>query len=157
MERHAGDLGNIIANENGMADVDILIQSGTSLFGDEDISIFGRSIVIHQKEDDGSVPKHGNAGRIMACGIVEKKTNTIIPMDTAKEAFITILPHLNKNTIVGNLKIRQNTPTSPLVIKGSIEGLMPGKHGIHIHELKIEGNNCRSSGGHFNPTNVKKT
>ena len=76
MERHAGDLGNIIANENGVADVDISIQSGTSLFGDEAISIFGRSIVIHQKEDDGSIPKHGNAGRIIACGIiVEEKTD----------------------------------------------------------------------------------
>ena len=138
-----------------MADVDIFIASGTSLFVDDAISIFGRSIVIHQKEDDGSVPKHGNAGRIMACGIVEKKTNTIIPMDTAKEAFITILPHLNKNTIAGNLKISQNTPTSPLVIKGSIEGLMPGKHGIHIHQLKIDGNDCTTSGGHFNPGNVR--
>ena len=43
-ERHAGDLGNIEADENGKADVDILIQSGTSLFGDDIISIFGRSI-----------------------------------------------------------------------------------------------------------------
>ena len=77
MERHAGDLGNIEADENGKADVDILIQSGTSLFGDDTISILGRSIVIHQKEDDGSVPKHGNAGRILACGIVVEKTGII--------------------------------------------------------------------------------
>ena len=79
----------------------------------------------------------------------------IIPDDTAKEAFVTILPHLNGNSITGNLKISQNTPTSPLVIKGSIEGLMPGKHGIHIHQLKIEGNDCTTSGGHFNPGNVR--
>ena len=156
MERHAGDLGNIVANENGVADVEILIPRGTSLFGNDALTIFGRSIVIHQKEDDGSVPKHGNAGRIMACGIVEKKTNTIIPpMDTSKEAFVTISPHLNRNSIGGNVKISQNTPTSPLVIKGSIEGLMPGKHGIHIHQLKTKGNDCTTSGGHFNPGNVR--
>ena len=79
----------------------------------------------------------------------------LFSVDAAKEAFVTILSHLNGNSIEGNLKISQNTPTSPLAIKGSIKGLMPGKHGIHIHELEIEGNNCRSSGGHFNPTNVR--
>ena len=44
MAKHAGDLGNILANYNGVADVDIFIPSGTSLFGDKAMSIFGRSI-----------------------------------------------------------------------------------------------------------------
>ena len=84
MAKHAGDLGNILANYNGVADVDIFIPSGTSLFGDDAISIFGRSIVIHQKEDDGSVPKHGNAGRIIACGVVNQNSRGTFVASMAK-------------------------------------------------------------------------
>jgi len=39
-----------------------------------------------------------------------------------------------------------------MYIKGTITGLKPGKHGIHIHEFgNFSKNNATSSGGHFNP------
>ncbi|KAL6254179.1 hypothetical protein P5V15_014802 [Pogonomyrmex californicus] len=39
------------------------------------------------------------------------------------------------------------------IIDGTIDGLSPGEHGIHIHECGDISNGCDSVGGHFNPNN----
>lgn len=71
--RHAGDLGNIIAGEDGVAKVSI-IDKQIPLVGPN--SIIGRSLVVHEKEDDlgkgGNEEslKTGNAGGRLACGII---------------------------------------------------------------------------------------
>ncbi|KAG1566344.1 hypothetical protein G6F50_009235 [Rhizopus delemar] len=36
----------------------------------------------------------------------------------------------------------------------TVEGLSPGKHGVHIHESGDISNGWKSTGEHFNPTNV---
>ena len=36
-------------------------------------------------------------------------------------------------------------------IKGEINGLTPGKHGIHINELGDLSEGCKSTKDHFNP------
>jgi len=71
--RHVGDLGNIMANEDGVAVIDITDKI-ISLTGDN--SVLGRAFVVHEKEDDlgkgvdeGS-KKTGNAGGRLACGII---------------------------------------------------------------------------------------
>ncbi|XP_073141975.1 superoxide dismutase [Cu-Zn], chloroplastic [Henckelia pumila] len=71
--RHAGDLGNIIANAEGVAEatiVDVQIPlSGTN-------SVIGRAFVVHELEDDLGKGGHelslstGNAGGRLACGVV---------------------------------------------------------------------------------------
>jgi len=72
-ERHAGDLGNIEAGEDGVATVEIK-DSQVPLIGEN--SIIGRSVVVHEKEDDvgkgGNEEslKTGNAGPRLACGVV---------------------------------------------------------------------------------------
>ncbi|OYW36845.1 MAG: superoxide dismutase [Hydrogenophilales bacterium 12-61-10] len=66
---HLGDLGNIVADASGRAEVDVTVSGITiALMGTA--SIGDRSIVIHAKEDDFSDPA-GNSGPRVACGVIE--------------------------------------------------------------------------------------
>jgi len=68
-ERHAGDLGNLEANESGFAHYD-RVDSIIQLNGEH--SIIGKSIIIHADEDDLVSDPTGNAGKRIGCGeIVE--------------------------------------------------------------------------------------
>eukprot|EP01083_Nonionella_stella_P080044 219746_1 len=67
-ERHVGDLGNIIANQNGIAIIDIIAPK-IKLNGHN--NVIGRSFVIHELEDDLSPSSAtGNAGGRLACGVI---------------------------------------------------------------------------------------
>ncbi len=70
-ERHIGDLGNIEANEEGIATIDKQ-DSVISLMGES--SIVGRSIVIHADADQFTQPT-GDAGARVAFGLIEKQSN----------------------------------------------------------------------------------
>ncbi|XP_048590406.1 copper chaperone for superoxide dismutase [Nematostella vectensis] len=71
-ERHVGDLGNIIANQNGRA---------TFRFEDKTVKVWdiiGRAIVVHADEDDLGRGGHelskstGNSGARVGCGIIAR-------------------------------------------------------------------------------------
>ena len=70
---HAGDLGNIIANSQGEVNTHFSTDKLT-LFGKN--SIFGRSIIIHEDEDDlGRGGFHdsletGHAGKRIDCAVI---------------------------------------------------------------------------------------
>ncbi|ORX83864.1 copper/zinc binding superoxide dismutase [Basidiobolus meristosporus CBS 931.73] len=72
-DRHVGDLGNIVSDSAGNV-VFVLHDSLIRLHGGN--SIVGRSIVIHEKEDNlghGEAPgskETGDAGKRIACGII---------------------------------------------------------------------------------------
>lgn len=84
-ERHIGDLGNIISNKKGEC-IKTFVDSKIKLKGKN--SIIGRSVVIHDLEDDlgkGGVDKNnniineqvyneskktGNAGKRIGCGVI---------------------------------------------------------------------------------------
>ncbi len=72
-DSHMGDLGNIEVNNDGKVDCKIKAKK-IKLEGK--YSIIGRSIVIHQKEDDlgnGNDEESlitGNAGKRIACGVI---------------------------------------------------------------------------------------
>ena len=55
--------------------------------------------------------------------------------------------------VSGVLKLSQNGD-GPTKIVGSITGLAPGKHGLHVHEFGDTTNGCMSTGPHFNPNNM---
>lgn len=70
---HAGDLGNITANEEGDSKFYFMTNKIT-LFGE--LSIVGRSVVIHADEDDLGVGGHtdslttGHAGSRLDCAVI---------------------------------------------------------------------------------------
>ena len=72
-QRHAGDLGNVVAGDDGVAKFD-LKDSLISLSGER--SIVGRTMVIHADVDDLGKGGHelskttGNAGGRLACGVI---------------------------------------------------------------------------------------
>jgi Cu-Zn family superoxide dismutase len=72
-EGHVGDLGNITADERGVAKVNI-VSNRIDLMGDR--SIIGRGVVVHADEDDlgkggdEESLKTGNAGDRLACGVI---------------------------------------------------------------------------------------
>lgn len=71
--RHVGDLGNVVANDAGVAKVDISDKL-ISLMGEH--SIIGRTLVVHADPDDLGLGGHelssttGNAGARVACGVI---------------------------------------------------------------------------------------
>ncbi|HZW60946.1 MAG TPA: superoxide dismutase family protein [Candidatus Babeliales bacterium] len=65
--RHVGDFGNLDANEQGEAHLDF-VDTHCELNGRN--SIIGRSIIIHEKEDDLTSQPSGNAGGRIACGSI---------------------------------------------------------------------------------------
>ncbi|XP_023745048.1 superoxide dismutase [Cu-Zn] 2 isoform X1 [Lactuca sativa] len=71
--RHAGDLGNIVAGEDGIANVSIE-DKHIPLIGQH--SILGRAVVIHADPDDLGRGGHelskttGNAGARVGCGVI---------------------------------------------------------------------------------------
>uniref|UniRef100_G3MNP1 Superoxide dismutase [Cu-Zn] n=1 Tax=Amblyomma maculatum TaxID=34609 RepID=G3MNP1_AMBMU len=71
--RHAGDLGNVKAEEDGTATFSI-VDSQIPLTGPN--SIIGRAVVVHADPDDLGKGGHelslstGNAGGRVACGII---------------------------------------------------------------------------------------
>eukprot|EP01135_Chromosphaera_perkinsii_P004337 Nk52_evm4s278 gene=Nk52_evmTU4s278 len=74
--RHVGDLGNVTADAQGVANIDIK-DSLIALDGPH--SVLGRSLVVHQDVDDLGKGGHelspttGNAGARVACGVIGYK------------------------------------------------------------------------------------
>ncbi|WP_165230464.1 superoxide dismutase family protein [Aquisphaera insulae] len=66
-KRHVGDLGNITANENGKATLDL---EDASLKFHGPTSIIGRGVVVHEKADDFKTQPTGNAGGRAAVGVI---------------------------------------------------------------------------------------
>ena len=69
-ERHAGDYGNIEANASGVARFSKVDRAAT-LEGPN--SVLGHAVIVHADRDDLTTDPTGNAGKRVACGIIEKK------------------------------------------------------------------------------------
>jgi Cu-Zn family superoxide dismutase len=67
-QRHAGDLGNVTADAQGVATLDqvfmgITLRQGVS-------SIVGKALILHEGADDLKTQPTGNAGPRLACALV---------------------------------------------------------------------------------------
>jgi Cu-Zn family superoxide dismutase len=66
-KHHAGDLGNVEADEEGHAAVDV---TSTMIELEGDNSILGRGLIVHAGQDDLKSQPTGNAGGRVACGVI---------------------------------------------------------------------------------------
>lgn len=64
---HAGDFGNLVADEHGVAKVDML-EKGRTLQGAN--SLTGHAVVVHGGADDLTSQPAGNSGPRVACGVI---------------------------------------------------------------------------------------
>ncbi len=69
-DRHAGDLGNIVFDQNGKAVVNMMV-SGIAVDSGP-IGILGRALVVHFQADDLKTDPTGDAGARAACGVIER-------------------------------------------------------------------------------------
>lgn len=70
MESHLGDLGNLTADENGVANVQIT-KAGITIGDLSMMDVIGRSVIVHAKRDDLMSQPTGDAGARWGCGIVK--------------------------------------------------------------------------------------
>lgn len=66
-ERHVGDLGNIVADDNGLAQISF-VDSHLAMDGSH--SILGRGVIIHANADDLESQPTGDAGGRISCGVI---------------------------------------------------------------------------------------
>lgn len=77
-QKHAGDLGNVFVQFDGVANIDFLVNHVT--LEDPAFSIGNHSIVITDRADDLGVNQNiesrlrGNSGRAVACGIIHMRS-----------------------------------------------------------------------------------
>jgi len=65
---HKGDIGNITADENGLATLTFETDEWCIGCGDEKKDIVGRGIIVHEGVDDFTTQPTGNAGGRVTCG-----------------------------------------------------------------------------------------
>ena len=68
--RHAGDLGNIKSNAEGVATVKRKLL-GLNMKKNDPYSVMGRAIVVHEKADDLKSQPSGAAGSRIGCGVLK--------------------------------------------------------------------------------------
>jgi len=69
-EHHAGDLGNIQADDSGAATVDVHASGVTLEMGAN--SVVGKAVIVHAAPDDFTTQPTGNAGARLACGVIQQ-------------------------------------------------------------------------------------
>lgn len=65
---HAGDLGNVEADAQGKAHLELTLHDVTIRGGEN--PIIGRSVILHAKADDLKTQPSGDAGDRVGCGVI---------------------------------------------------------------------------------------
>ena len=69
-EHHAGDLGNLEADDKGKATYDAVAEGIT--LDDSKTGIIGKSVIVHAKADDLKTDPAGDSGARIAGGVIER-------------------------------------------------------------------------------------
>lgn len=69
-EHHVGDSDNLVANDEGIAEVDRWLY-GASLGDGAPTDIIGKGVIVHADADDYVTQPTGDAGARLACGVIE--------------------------------------------------------------------------------------
>lgn len=73
-QRHAGDLGNINADKNGRASIDMFNAELAIYTGPK--AIIGKSVIVHAGRDDLASQPSGDAGARVGCGVIVEAQST---------------------------------------------------------------------------------
>jgi len=68
-DRHAGDLGNLTADQSGKATLTMMVD-GISVGKGMD-GVIGRGLIVHANADDLKTDPTGNAGGRYGCGVIQ--------------------------------------------------------------------------------------
>ena len=68
-DRHAGDLGNLNADQSGKATLNMMVD-GISVGKGMD-GVIGRGLIVHANADDLKTDPTGNAGGRFGCGVIQ--------------------------------------------------------------------------------------
>jgi Cu-Zn family superoxide dismutase len=68
-DRHAGDLGNLTADQSGKATLNMMVD-GISVGKGMD-GVIGRGLIVHANADDLKTDPTGNAGGRYGCGVIQ--------------------------------------------------------------------------------------
>lgn len=71
--RHAGDLGNIVADANGAGMLSTTLPAIKGL-ADMRKAFIGKAVIVHEKADDLTTQPSGNSGTPIACGVIKDVT-----------------------------------------------------------------------------------
>jgi len=158
--RHYGDTGNWMVTPQGdinaVKTLDLIALTGGN-------SIIGLAVIIHSLVDDcNSTTSAGNRLAQCVIGIANPTyyNQTTNPAEGstnitgAPQRAICVFARIPGNPITGWLLFEQDTPTSPVVVTGSFDGLNGTLHGLHIHQYgDLRTLNGSATGSHWNPTN----
>lgn len=67
---HLGDLGNVTADANGVAQISVT-KAGVTIGDGGATDVIGRAVIVHANADDLMTDPTGNAGGRIACGAVQ--------------------------------------------------------------------------------------
>jgi len=70
---HAGDMPNLVAGDDGVAQADKRLV-GLRIGDGSEVDVVGRALIVHAQADDYTTQPTGNAGARIACGVIELAT-----------------------------------------------------------------------------------